>query len=182
MSVAVGIAFVAPARRCGFTLVEALIALCVVMLGLGGAATLQLQAQRTVFNAAHLSDGVLVAAALAERMRANPVALALDDARNPYLQFDYDAAGGPPAPAGHCYAGAGCAPDALAAADVYETALAVAAGFPHGRVLACRDGAAAEPASWTCDGRAGAPLVIKLGWSMDGGPAAPAVLLPVDAP
>lgn len=178
MSVAVRLP--APAR--GFTLIEALVALCVVMLGLGGAAALQLRAQRAAFDAARLLDGVRLANALAERMRANPAALALADGRNPYLQFDYDAAGGPPDAADHCYSGAACTPDALAGADLHETALAVAAGFPHGRVLVCRDGAAADPAAWTCDGHADAPLVIKLGWSVDGQPAAPAVLLPVGAP
>lgn len=180
MSVAVHVP--APARRRGFTLIEALVALCVVMLGLGGAATLQLRAQRAAFDAARLSDGVRLADSLAERMRANPAVLARDDAANPYLQFDYDAAAGPPDAAGHCYGQAACTPDALAGADLYETALALAAGFPHGRILLCRDGAAADPAAWTCNARADAPLVIKLGWSAGGAPAAPGVLLPVGTP
>jgi len=154
----------------GFTLVEALVALCVVALGLAGAATLQLRSQRAALEAARLSAGVQLAAALAERMRANPGVAA-------YVSFDYDASSSPPPPAAHCYANASCAPDALARFDLYETALAMAASLPQGRIVVCRDGGAAGPPAWPCDGRAGAPVVIKLGWA-DG----PVVLLPVGTP
>lgn len=178
-------AFYRPARHAchaGFTLIEVMVALCIVAIGLGGAASLHLRSQRAAAHAAHLADGVRLAAALAERMRANPVAMAWDDGANPYLRFDVEAGAGVPAPVSHCYADAACTPEALARFDLLETALALAAGFPHGRVLACRDGAASDPASWSCDGAVGAPIVIKLGWSDSGSPPAPVVLLPVGAP
>lgn len=181
----------APAPGAGFTLVEVLVALLVVALGVAGAAALQTRALRTGREAARLSAGAQLAASLAERMRANPVAMALADADNPYLAFDYDAASGPPTPASLCFAGADCNPDQLAAFDRFELAQAVATQFPHGRIRVCRDAAPPDPSSglprWDCDGQAGAPLAIKLGWREAGaakvasGADAPVVLLLVGA-
>jgi type IV pilus assembly protein PilV len=84
----------------GFTLVEVLVALLVVALGIAGAAALQASTLRAAREAERLSSAARLAASLAERMRANPVSMALTDAANPYLQFDYDsAAASPPASA-----------------------------------------------------------------------------------
>lgn len=166
--------------RRGFTLIEVLVALCVVSIGLGGAALLHVRSQRAALDAARLLDAVQLAASLGERMRANPAAMALDDALNPYLQLDFDAADGPVDDAtADCYADAGCTPDALARFDLRETMLAVAGGFPGGRIVACRDGGAL---AWECDGLAGAPIVIKLGWRGADGAALPMVVLPVGLP
>lgn len=171
--------------RCaaGFTLAEVLVALFVVALGIAGAAGVQAMALRTGREAARIADGVQLAAALAERMRANPVAMALDDAGNPYLQLDYDSAAGPPPAAAPCYGGAGCDPAGLALFDVAEAARELSARLPGGRILACRDAAAPDASglpSWSCGGGAGAPVVIKLGWPDPGETAAvPRLLLPV---
>lgn len=156
-------------RCAGFTLLEVLVALFVAALGIAGAAGLQTLALRTEQEALRLSEGARLLASLAERMRANPAAMALDDAANPYLAFDYDAAAGPPASAALCYAAA-CDAAGLARFDLFETAQAVAARFPGGRILVCRDGNP-EPA-WACAGAAGAPLVAKLGWREAGADAA----------
>ena len=174
------------APHAGFTLVEVLVALFVVALGIAGAAALQTLAVRAGRDAAHLSDGTRLARSLAERMRANPRALALPDDANPYLTFDVDTGAGalPPAEATPCYADANCDADALARFDLAETAAALADGFAGGRIRVCRDAAPPDAAglpAWDCDGAAGAPLVIKVGWRMHGDThtGAPLVVLPV---
>ena len=168
--------------RAGFTLVEVLVALFVVALGIGSAAALQTLAVRSARDAAHLSDGTRLARSLAERMRANPRALALPD--NPYFHIDYDAAGGAPVAPALCYADTDCDADDLARFDAFEVAEALAAGFPGGRIRVCRD--AAEPDAtgmlpWTCAAEEGAPIVVKLGWRAhgDAGTGAPKLMMPL---
>lgn len=161
-------------RAAGFTLVEVLVALFVTALGIAGAAGLQTLALRTEQEALRLSEGSRLLASLAERMRANPLAMALDDALNPYLELDYDAATGAPAAAGPCYADAACDAAQLARFDLFETAQAVAARFPAGHIKVCRDDSPTP--GWDCAGAAGAPLVAKLGWREAGAPAAAAAL------
>jgi type IV pilus assembly protein PilV len=163
----------------GFTLAEVLVALFVVALGLAGAASLQTLALRSAAEAARLSDGTRLAHSLAARMHANPAALALPDAANPYLELDYDAASGAPAAASPCYADATCNADELARFDTYEIADTVATQFPHGRIRVCRDGADAP--GWACDAASDAPLVVKLGWRTpgDAGSVLPKLMLPL---
>jgi type IV pilus assembly protein PilV len=153
----------------GFTLVEVLVALFVVALGIAGAAALQTLAVRVARDAARLSDATRLARSLAERMRANPRALAHPD--NPYLHLDYDAGSGAPTAPALCYADMDCDADELARFDAFEVADAVAADFPGGRIRVCRD--AGEPDAsgvlrWACDAEDGAPVVVKLGWRAQG--------------
>jgi len=165
-------------RACaGFTLAEVLVALFVVALGILGAAGLQATALRAGRTAARTADGVHLAAALAERMRANPAAMALADSANPYLDFDFDAGADAPPPAAACYGDNACSAAALARFDLMEVAGEVAARFPGGRILVCRDASGA--AAWTCGAEPGAPVVIKLGWrEPDETSALPRVQLP----
>jgi len=168
-----------PVPACaGFTLIEVLVALFVVALGFAGVAGVQAMALRSGREAAHLADGLQLAASLAERMRANPAAMALADAANPYLQLDFDAAAADPPAAAPCFGDGACGNAELAQFDLMEVTSDLAARFPGGRILACRDAAGAS--SWTCDAQPGAPIVIKLGWREHGETAAPPrVLLPV---
>jgi type IV pilus assembly protein PilV len=172
----------------GFTLAEVLVALFVVALGIAGAAGMQASALRSGREAAHIADGVQLAATLADRMRANPAAMALDDAANPYLRIDTDAdadadADGVVPPAVDCFGDNDCSAAELAQLDLAEAAHELAARFPGGRILACRDASAPDASglpSWSCAGQPGAPVVIKLGWRERDDPAAvPRVLLPV---
>lgn len=170
----------------GFTLVEVLVALFVLAVGIVGASAAQVAAQRARHQAALMSAGVALAAGLADRMRANRVVMALADGANPYLQLDYDAGAGPaPTPAVACYGSADCSPAQMAAFDVYETMEALRTGFPRGRIVVCRDGspwdAAHAALAWSCDGAAGAPVVVKLGWRGNeaSGASAPSVALVV---
>jgi type IV pilus assembly protein PilV len=166
----------------GFTLAEVLVALLVVAVGLAGAAALQAAALRSGREAAHMGDGVQLAAALAERMRANPAVMARPDAANPYLQFDYDTTAGAPDEADACYGDEACDADQLARFDLMESAQALATRFPGGRIVACRGLPAPDPASglpsWTCGGQPDGPVAIKLGWRERAGEAVtPKVLL-----
>ncbi|MGJ7917592.1 type IV pilus modification protein PilV [Massilia sp. LXY-6] len=152
-------------RPCaGFTLAEVLVALFVVALGVAGAAAVQAVAVRAAGEAARLSDGTRLAASLAQRMRANPAAMALPDAANPYLQFDAEA--GEAAATVSCY-DADCSPAQMANADLADTAEALSVRFPGGRMRVCRDDQQPDPAGllpWSCTDHPGAPVTIKLGW------------------
>jgi type IV pilus assembly protein PilV len=169
-------AIVHTGRACaGFTLAEVLVALLVVALGIAGAAGVQAMAMRSGREAAHIADGVQLANSLAERMRANPVAMALPDSANPYLQLDYDSAAGSPPEADACFGDSNCGAAALAGFDLTEVAHELALRFPGGRLRACRDAAMPDASglpSWTCDQQPGAPLMIKLGWREPGEAAA----------
>jgi type IV pilus assembly protein PilV len=174
----------AAAPASGFTLVEVLVALLVVAIGIAGAAALQARTMHSAREAERVSNATRLAAALAERMLANPVSMALPDAANPYLQFDYDSASSNPPAADPCYAEADCTPAQLAAFDLLEAGQAVAL-LPGGRIRVCRDASAplagAGLPPWTCDGQAGAPVVVKLGWREGAAAAAPRLQLPVAA-
>jgi type IV pilus assembly protein PilV len=171
----------------GYTLVEVLVALFVVALGVAGAAAVQAVAVRAAGEAGRLADGMRLAASLAERMRANPAAMALPDADNPYLQFDVEAAA-LPAASSSCYGSHDCDPVALANFDLDETAAQLASRFPGGRIRVCRDVAEPDAAgllAWACSGGADAPVAVKLGWrdrqAAPDAPSAPAVFLTLGA-
>jgi type IV pilus assembly protein PilV len=154
----------------GFTLLEVLVAVFVLAIGILGAAATQLAALRTRHQSGLMSNGVQLASALGDSMRANLEPMRGADAANPYLQLRYDAAtdGAPAPPATQCLPGAGCSAAQLAEAELYQLKQALHAGFPGGRVAVCRDGqmwdASRSALRWACDGGSGAPVVIKLGW------------------
>jgi type IV pilus assembly protein PilV len=161
---------------CGFTLIEVLVAMFVLALGVAGAAGTQLSSARLRQQAALASEAVQLAASLGARMRVNAAQMALPDASNFYLGFDYDAASGmPDAPPIPCFDGAACNPDQMAAFDLHEAARIVHGAFPGGRIVVCRDGggwnAALQSFEWTCSGGTGAPVVVKLGWRAPGAAA-----------
>ena len=176
-------------QRCrikGFTLIEVLVAMFVLALGVAGAAGTQLSSARLRQQAALASEAVQLAASLGARMRVNAAQMALPDASNPYLGFDYDAAEGEPdAPPVQCFDGADCNPEQMAAFDLHDAARIVHGAFPGGRIVVCRDGggwnAALQSFEWTCSGGAGAPVVVKLGWRTPGsaGAAPPAIAMVV---
>jgi type IV pilus assembly protein PilV len=155
----------------GYTLIEVLVAVLVLAVGVLGAAGVQLAALRTRHGTALMSNGVQLAGALAERMRANSVHMQGADDANPYLRLRYDAAAdGPPAAGGAmCFAPASCSNADMAAFDLYEIKQALYDDYPNGRVAVCRDatvwsGGADGHLGWDCVGAANAPIVIKLGW------------------
>lgn len=148
-------------RAAGFTLVEVLVAVLVLALGLIGGTAMQLQAMRTRHESALLSSATRIAAAMADRMRANV------SQAPAYLTVDYDAHAEPvpAAPASLCL-DAPCDPAALALFDIYETKRLVRATLPAGRVRVCRDAQMWQGGRlrWDCSGGADAPVVVKIGW------------------
>lgn len=148
----------------GFTLIEVLVALFVLTVGLLGAATMQAKARALHTDATRRSSALLIATSLAERMRANPAAMSLPDASNPYLRLDIDGSAPPGAMARPCFGDANCTPSDLASFDAFETARALHDAFPRARLLVCRDASASTSPAWNCDAAIGAPIVIKLGW------------------
>lgn len=154
----------------GFTLIEVLVAMLLLVAGILATAAVQVATLRTRHATALMSGGVQLAGTLAERMRANGAAMQAADSANPYLQLHYNAAAeGAPAPAAvMCFGAAACNSAQLAAFDLAEIKQALYAGFPQGRVAVCRDAAvwsgAAGGLAWECAGAANAPVVIKVGW------------------
>jgi type IV pilus assembly protein PilV len=138
---------------------------------------------RAADEGARLADGQRLADGLAQRMRANPVAMALPDAANPYLDVDLDA-GAAATPAASCYEAA-CGPMQMASFDLLETAAQLAGRFPAGRLRVCRDAPVPDTTGllpWDCTGDPRAPVAIKLGWrGRPGQPDAPAVFLAIGA-
>ena len=160
-------------RQCGgFTLPEVLAAMFVLAVGALGAAGSQAASARLRQHAALESEAVALAASLAARMRVNMAQMALPDAANPYLELDYDAAGGSPsAPPVHCFGSAACDSVQLARFDLHEVEQGVHDAFPGGRIVLCRDaGATSGVLEWSCSGAAAAPLVVKIGWRRPGAP------------
>jgi type IV pilus assembly protein PilV len=148
-------------RARGFTLLEVLIAVVVLALGIIGGVALQMAALRARHQAVLLSQAAQMAAALAERMRANPAQTDL------YLTLNYDAYAEPlpSAPPALCH-GDACTSAQLAWADMYEAKHQVRLGMPAGRVLVCRDAGlwSGGILRWTCTGGPSAPVVVKVGW------------------
>lgn len=150
----------------GFTLIEVLVAMFVLAVGVIGAAATQAASARLRQQAALESEAVALASSLAARIRVNPAQMALPDSANPYLQLDYDAAGGAPAsPPVQCFGAAACDSAQLARFDIHELARGVQEGFPGGRITVCRDAPALNAGlDWPCAGGGDAPLVVKIGW------------------
>ncbi|TFW11431.1 type IV pilus modification protein PilV, partial [Massilia arenosa] len=171
---------------CGFSLVEVLVAMCVLAVGVLGAIATQAATLRTRHETRLASQAVVLAQGLADQMRANPAIFHGTDADNPYLQIDFDAGsagqGGGAGSGSGSGAGAGaggaangaavgacadapCDPGAAAEADAAAVVQSVAAAFPGGRIVVCRDTIlAAGQVPWACTPSAGAPVVIKIGW------------------
>lgn len=150
----------------GFTLLEVLVAMFVLAVGVIGAAATQAAGARLRQQAALESEAVALASSLAARMRVNPAQMALPDAANPYLQLDYDAAGGAPAdPPLQCFGTTACDAAQLARFDIHELERGVHDAFPGGRIAVCRDAAVGGgELDWSCTGASAAPVVVKIGW------------------
>ncbi len=172
-------------RSVGFTLVEVLVALFVLSVAIAGAALAQLAAQRTLHEAARMTDASLLAGTLAGQVQAH-AARANGHRGDPYLRLDYDAArdGAPTPPAASCF-DADCSAAELADFDLYEAMRVVHASLPGGRVRVCRDARpfdeAAGALGWHCTDDAAAPVVVKVGWRGPSGTsgARPALALAV---
>lgn len=141
----------------GFSLIEVLVALTILVIGLLGLAGLQLASLRWTADAGQGAAVARLAQELAEKIRARPGR----------LDAFVAAAAGRPAPDASCYAPGGCLAAAGIANDFAEWRDQVAAALPGGFATVCRDaspgdGSIAAPA---CSGGATDPVVMKFWWA-----------------
>jgi len=148
-------------------MVEVLVAICLLAIGVIGAAGMQLAAMRTMQQSAYHTMALLVGADIADALQAAATrAPATSDLLG---SLDYRSSRGaePPAPASLCYYQA-CSEGEFAEFEIYEWKQRIAAALPDGRIRICRGdawtGQPGTPLSWDCAGSAGSPFVIKLGW------------------
>jgi type IV pilus assembly protein PilV len=106
----------------GFALLEALIALCLLAVGLLGSMALLLQSLRTSGEALHHGIAVQLAGDLAERLRANRSALAA---------YPFDSTAEPAGVEPACSLGTACLPDERARTDVAEWQQALVTALPQ---------------------------------------------------
>ena len=138
-------------RSVGFTLIEVMVALIVLVLGVLGAAAMTLNAIRDSKQSSLRSQASALAYEMSDLMRANP---------GQETVFT----GGAPSAVGTCWT-TGCTPNDMAKNDFYEwrAKLTGTNGLPNGDAVICRD--ATQLAVYpTCDGSPTAPLVVKLRW------------------
>lgn len=144
----------------GFSLVEVLVAVCVLALGALGALSTQALARSGSTAAVLQGRALVLAGSLAAHIGA--------EGALHYVGVDYDAVSGAPSlPATMCTSSA-CTPAELAQEALYTAKLSLHAQFPAGRVVICRDARVVTHdglLAWPCAADAAAPVAIKIGWA-----------------
>lgn len=143
----------------GFTLIEVMVALIVLVLGVLGAAAMTLNAIRDSKQSSLRSVASALAYEMGDLMRANRYGTLTPP---PYQEAVFTAAP-PSGPIATCWT-TGCSVSDMAKNDYYEWSqkLVSTNGLPNGAAVICHDaGLANYP---TCDNSATAPLVVKLRW------------------
>lgn len=158
-------------NHAGFSLIEVLISVFVLVLGVIGAAGMQLTALRTSQQSAFQTTALELAAEMADKMRANDSQMKRSD--NPFMSVDFRSSENaePTAPGTMCYsANANCSAEELAKFEIYEWEKRIKASLPGGRAVICRDSlpwdSGADALTWSCSGSSGnaASVVVKVGW------------------
>ena len=147
-----------PMHQRGFTLIEVLIAVLVLSIGLLGLAALQTSGLGMNHSAYLRSQATILAADMADRMRAN---------RAGVDSFAYHL----PASTAHaaCTSTGGCTTAELAENDMSEWTTNLATALPGGTGIVCRDSNpndGASAASPSCSGGGGV-YAIKIWWRDD---------------
>ena len=161
----------------GFAMIEVLVAIFVLVIGVIGAAGLQMAALRSTQQAALQTVALQLASELADKMRANDLAMRAKAKvnggmpQNPFVGIDYSAGTAPESPPKMCYGGAtACDAGQLAQFDIYEWEKRLSAALPSARAVVCRDSTpwsdGDDNYKWECDDKAvaAASVVIKIGW------------------
>lgn len=141
----------------GYSLIEVLVSVTILMIGLLGLAGLQAASLRWTADAGQQAAAARLAQELAEMIRAQPGEID---------RYVAGAAGAPSVdPA--CYGGGGCPVAARIATDLAEWRAQVAAALPGGFATVCRDATPADGsiASPDCTGGALDPVVLKFWWA-----------------
>ena len=146
------------ARIAGFTLIEVMVALIVLVLGVLGAAAMTLSAIRDSKQSGLRSQASALAYELGDLMRMSP-------------GQEATFTGAPPSAAvPTCWAATGCTPADMAINNYYEwrAKMAGPSGLPNGTAIICRDvgSLASDATSYAaaCDGLVTSPLVVKIKW------------------
>ncbi len=136
-------------RDAGFTLIEVLIALIVLVLGVLGAAAMTLTSLRDGKQSIYRSQATALAYEVSDLMRANP-------------GQEGTFTGSSSALVSSCWT-TGCSPADTASNDVAEWRAKVPLVLPNGAAVICRDLTKLDqyPA---CDNSTTAPLVVKVKW------------------
>jgi type IV pilus assembly protein PilV len=146
-----------PCRRSrGFTMIELLVSVLVLAIGLLGLAGLQAAGLKSNYSAHLRSQATLLAYDLADRMRANPVALADGKYNNPTASKNTA-----------CLASPGCKSDVMAGHDFYEWTTSVGRLLPGGKGTVCIDSTPTDgddPTAPACDG-SGENYAVKIWWN-----------------
>lgn len=151
-------------RQSGFTMLEVLISMVIIAFGLLGVAGLQVFALKNNQSATFRSTATMLAADMADRVKAN-VGGAIDGAYNaPDLGAYVTAVAG-------C-AGAGCTTAELAQNDLFEWQQRIAAVLPGGVGIVCldstpHDGTTPTNPAGHCDGAGETNYVVKIWWTDD---------------
>lgn len=158
----------------GFSMIEVLVSLIVLVIGVIGAASMQLAALRTSHQSAFQAVALQLAAELADKMRANDQAMRAvknDAPANPFIGIDYVTNKDPEVPDVLCYGvRTTCNASQLAAFDIYEWQRRLKLALPLARVVVCQDSTPwdddLDNYKWDCDdvATADAAAVIKIGW------------------
>ena len=140
-------------RSAGFTLIEVMVALIVLVLGVLGAAAMTLNAIRDSKQSSLRSQASALAYEMGDLMRANP---------GQETVFT----GAAPSAVSTCWS-IGCTPNDMAKNDYYEwrAKLTGTNGLPNGDAVICRDATKLDDVFYpACDNSPTAPLVVKLRW------------------
>jgi type IV pilus assembly protein PilV len=158
-------------RAAGFTLIEVMVALIVLVLGVLGAAAMTMASLKDSKQSGLREQATALAYEMSDIMRANPPQYApYIPPAAPVLQIDTETDfRGPPVIQGSCYT-TGCGRDFNAQNDlaVWYAKLTGPGGLPGGAYRICRDATnlTLNAAGFTtCDNLATSPLVIKLSWT-----------------
>ena len=148
----------------GFTLIEVLVAMIVLVLGVLGAAAMTLNAIRDGKQSGLRSQASALAYEIGDLMRANPPLSLRVAPYTIYVDTEAVFTGTPSGSVATCWT-AGCSPLDSAKNDFYEWSQKLSGpnGLPNGAAVICRDATKLDqyPA---CDGAATSPLVVKLKW------------------
>ena len=150
-------------RCAGFSIVEVLVSIVVLTIGMLGMVGMQASSLQANRDARLQSVATLQARELADMMRGN-----LNN--NPYVgSFSAPLTHTAPNYCLNVAATVACPNDtAVADAQMTEWLDRVSAELPGARVVVCSDSAPFDAAGlprWACAAGAGAPIVIKIGWS-----------------
>lgn len=141
-----------PTRQSGFTLIEVMVALMVLVLGVLGAAAMTLSALRDGKQSALRSQASALGYELAEVIRtAGPLNETI---------FTTNSAQSVPT----CWTGTGCTVPDMAKNDLNEWNIKVAAQLPNGVGKVCHDSGTNLTVYAACDNLPTSPLVVKLQW------------------